>query len=645
VRRRNFRDKQYHSLDSGDTNSNIADYNRLRDRTTAAWLKRSTEKLSKLPDYIVRTGSLKSRKIFGENSRLSALFTPDESPKFYSLKLEKSHKSMDLAGRSIAEDLEDSHRLAPRNKAKIQNLQNVSSSQTKSMPTSSQRSNKLGLPYNEKCNDDLPSSWNRPNYVLQTGCFLWPGRAYDRESYIMQRREQANTNCAKSLTEGRSKSGREKDTTELRTSDTESKDCSSEVSKNISDESKKSTEGGKKCRDEGNNCQGEVNKNCSALYSGLSNADIYADENEKETEKEKEGEYRELSEHVYISQPDGSERAEEVDRTCENYYEVLDCVKGVQQNTSSHRLPDLEDLRSDESENELHQATTEKVFPRVQRSKTTDKICPPRRDVNGHRSPLCQQRSTTLKDDPDLSEGSSVIGGLDLLNIYSNIGDLNDAARREFSPVRRYFNGLDREFSLGEAGTEDDLTDSEGEENERRRKYLDLRNRMREKIETLEHKKMELESRIKENEGVGYQLSSQLSLYAGKKDVNLFSTHIQELGSVSCLLLGLAGRLAKAETSIEDATRLDNSDCHKIIYLREKKEHLVQQINEAQWIKSNIDKRSAKVEMCLERYLGAEGIFTYDEFIRRKLDLVVERKETEERLQLGKRELRKIETF
>ena len=33
---------------------------------------------------------------------------------------------------------------------------------------------------------------------------------------------------------------------------------------------------------------------------------------------------------------------------------------------------------------------------------------------------------------------------------------------------------------------------------------------------------MELESRIKENEGVGYQLSSQLSLYAGKKDVNLF---------------------------------------------------------------------------------------------------------------------------
>ena len=75
------------------------------------------------------------------------------------------------------------------------------------------------------------------------------------------------------MTEGQSKSGREKDaknlsTTKLRTSDTESKDCSSEVRKNISDESKKSTEGAKKCRDEGNNCQGEVNKNCSALYSG-----------------------------------------------------------------------------------------------------------------------------------------------------------------------------------------------------------------------------------------------------------------------------------------------------------------------------------------------------------------------------------------
>ena len=51
---------------------------------------------------------------------------------------------------------------------------------------------------------------------------------------------------------------------------------------------------------------------------------------------------------------------------------------------------------------------------------------------------------------------------LDVPVRYSNISSRDTIEyRRDFSPVRRYFSVLDRDFTLGEAGTEDDLSDSE----------------------------------------------------------------------------------------------------------------------------------------------------------------------------------------
>ena len=61
------------------------------------------------------------------------------------------------------------------------------------------------------------------------------------------------------------------------------------------------------------------------------------------------------------------------------------------------------------------------------------------------------------------------------------------------------------------------------------------------------------------------------------------------------LVLGLAVRLAKAEENIELLKYYNSEKYADVILLVRKREKLVEQLAEAQWIKQNIDRRSKKV--------------------------------------------------
>jgi len=70
--------KQSNSFDSGvkkGSAGSIQEIIQVSDKSMSEWLKRSTERLANLPEYLVRTGSLRSRRIFGESSRSSALLS------------------------------------------------------------------------------------------------------------------------------------------------------------------------------------------------------------------------------------------------------------------------------------------------------------------------------------------------------------------------------------------------------------------------------------------------------------------------------------------------------------------------------------------------------------------------------------------
>ena len=73
--------------------------------------------------------------------------------------------------------------------------------------------------------------------------------------------------------------------------------------------------------------------------------------------------------------------------------------------------------------------------------------------------------------------------------------------------------------------------------------------------------------------------------------------------------------------------------------LETKREKLLEQLNEAKQLKSNIDKRSESVSTMLYNYLTSEEYTDYEHFINMKSKLLVDSREIAEKIQLGEEQL------
>jgi len=173
----------------------------------------------------------------------------------------------------------------------------------------------------------------------------------------------------------------------------------------------------------------------------------------------------------------------------------------------------------------------------------------------------------------------------------------------------------------------------------------ELLSRMRDKIGDLVEKQFEVDYKIVMNEMVAKDIATKLSYFASQREVEKFNLHVEEFDSVSCLILGLAGRLAKAEQDILEAEHKTTGNQGKdyIMLPRRKSEKLASQLSEAQWIKNNIDRRSKKVHRSILRYLGNEDLEKFRLFIIEKENLISDSKELSDKLRLSKKQMLELE--
>jgi len=170
-----------------------------------------------------------------------------------------------------------------------------------------------------------------------------------------------------------------------------------------------------------------------------------------------------------------------------------------------------------------------------------------------------------------------------------------------------------------------------------------LKKRMKEQIKILLEKQLEVDYQIVTNELFARDIAAKLTNLAGDKEVGKFNLHIHELDSVNNLVLGLAARLAKVEENI-DMLKVHKSETYsEIELLWRKKEKLIEQLSEAQWIKNNIDRRSRKIERSIERYLGGGALLSFKEFIIKKEKLISDRKELSDKMKLSKRQMLELD--
>merc|ERR1719347_311170 len=175
------------------------------------------------------------------------------------------------------------------------------------------------------------------------------------------------------------------------------------------------------------------------------------------------------------------------------------------------------------------------------------------------------------------------------------------------------------------------------------------------KIALLVRSEASVGARMVSNDVIARDLATQMYSMAGDRQADKFNTHVNEIDSATYLLVGLSGRLAKVEkiletsgterwsvssedTDIEYAERLQEVET-----LKRKRTKLLEQLEEARWIKECLDKRSLKIESCLEKYLGVEYLHIYRTFLQERIELASEAKELSDKIKLGMEQLKELQ--
>ncbi|XP_025268223.1 protein Shroom isoform X2 [Camponotus floridanus] len=171
---------------------------------------------------------------------------------------------------------------------------------------------------------------------------------------------------------------------------------------------------------------------------------------------------------------------------------------------------------------------------------------------------------------------------------------------------------------------------------------LDLRQKKEELMMRLDRKLVVLKAEqeaVKEegevNEALGARVAARVSAVARPPEVSKYRNHVEEVGKITSLLLGLSGRLARAENALYGMPA-DHAE-RKI--LESKRDKLMDQLEEAKVLKSNIDKRSVNVSAILAKYLNEEEFADYQHFINMKAKLIVDGREILDKVKLGEEQL------
>ncbi|KAL1130816.1 hypothetical protein AAG570_012057 [Ranatra chinensis] len=163
----------------------------------------------------------------------------------------------------------------------------------------------------------------------------------------------------------------------------------------------------------------------------------------------------------------------------------------------------------------------------------------------------------------------------------------------------------------------------------------ELMQRLTRKLSVLKSESVAVSEETAVNEALGTTVTERVERVARPQEAAKFRLHVKEVGHITSLLLGLSGRLARAENALLTMPQ-DHQDRKT---LESKRDKLLEQLNEAKQLKANIDKRSESVSSMLYNYLTGEEYTDYDHFINMKSKLLVDSREIAEKIQLGEEQL------
>ncbi|XP_047741420.1 uncharacterized protein LOC108666958 isoform X2 [Hyalella azteca] len=157
------------------------------------------------------------------------------------------------------------------------------------------------------------------------------------------------------------------------------------------------------------------------------------------------------------------------------------------------------------------------------------------------------------------------------------------------------------------------------------------------KLEILRAEEEAIKEEMRLNNELGLEVSQRVEIQAKPQEVEKFKLHVNEIDKITSLLLGLSGRLARAENALLLLSPQDGPELRRVLEL--KRDRLHEQLQEALVLKENIDRRAAQVDKCLMQYLNEAEFADYDHFSKMKAKLVMDAREIGDKITLGEEQM------
>lgn len=157
------------------------------------------------------------------------------------------------------------------------------------------------------------------------------------------------------------------------------------------------------------------------------------------------------------------------------------------------------------------------------------------------------------------------------------------------------------------------------------------------KMDILRAESEAIKEEVTLNSDLGAGVTEKVEQLAKPQEMDKYRRHVEEIDKITSLMLGLSGRLARAENALLLHRERDGQDVRERLVL--KRARLKEQLDEAKTLKENIDRRALQVEKCLLQYLDEAEFADYDHFIKMKAKLVMDAREVEDKVKLGKEQM------
>ncbi|XP_023161733.2 protein Shroom isoform X2 [Drosophila hydei] len=136
------------------------------------------------------------------------------------------------------------------------------------------------------------------------------------------------------------------------------------------------------------------------------------------------------------------------------------------------------------------------------------------------------------------------------------------------------------------------------------------------------------------NDKLGLDLLAKLTEKVRPSEASKFRTYIDDVGHITSLLLSLSERLAQTESNLET-----HSSQQEKSTLAAKRERLYEQLEEAQRLKSDIDRRGSSIAKLIGKHLNVDICADYDYFINMKAKLIADARDLSDRIKSSEEQL------